>query len=351
MIGLIMAGGSGKRFWPLSREKKPKQFLRIFSDKSMIQLTYDRLLNLNISNKKIFVVTTENQVPLVKKHLPKLPEKNIIVEPFGRNTAPCIALSLSYFKTKFNKREQILVVPADHIIICEEKFMESIKLASNDAIKDHLITFGIKPTYPATGYGYIESGKKICKNTLYVEDFKEKPNFSIAKSFLNKGNYYWNSGMFFWELGTIIEYYKSLQPKIYDLMQRLESCFDNSDYEKINRIYREMPKIPVDIGIMEKADLRAVIPVDYSWSDVGSWKSLFDISDKDSNFNVINNFNLSMNSSNNLVISDKNIVLIDVSDLVVVDSKDSILISDINSTQKVKKVTKKLKENNKEELL
>ncbi|MCK4694890.1 MAG: mannose-1-phosphate guanylyltransferase, partial [Candidatus Cloacimonetes bacterium] len=256
MIALIMAGGVGTRFWPLSRNSKPKQFLKILSEKSMLQITVDRLLP-KIRMEDIYVVTAQSQVELTKKHLPQLPEENIIIEPFGMNTAPCIALSAQYLARRYDKSEKMIVLPADHLIAHREDFLASLEVGKDSAELDNLVTFGIKPDYPATGYGYIEAGREIEKGMFYVKRFKEKPDLETAKTFLKAGNFFWNSGMFMWKIETILKAYHDYLPKVTEVLKKIETKWNLEGLSvDISDEYREMPKVPVDIGIMEKAEKR-----------------------------------------------------------------------------------------------
>ena len=189
MIALILAGGSGTRFWPMSTNKLPKQFLKLFNNKSMLQLTFERLEAI-FCFEKIFIVTIKEQIPLIKEHIPNINDDNIIIEPFGMNTAPCISLSISYLKRKFDNNETVFVLPADHYIPNEQEFSSEIKQGIKYAENDVLLTYGITPTYPATGYGYIESGDDFQNGLFRVKHFKEKPDFCLASEFISKGNYF-----------------------------------------------------------------------------------------------------------------------------------------------------------------
>jgi mannose-1-phosphate guanylyltransferase len=350
MIALIMAGGIGTRFWPLSRESKPKQYLKIASDRTMIQMTVDRLLK-KIAIENIYIVTGKSQVKLVAENLPELPEENIIVEPFGMNTAPCIALSAEFLSRKYAEDEIMIVLAADHLIKDTLEFHRTLDVAEIAAKEDNLVTFGIKPDYPATGYGYVEAGEKINDELFYVKQFKEKPNLETAETFIKAGNFYWNSGMFAWKLETILETYQTYLPKASALLQKISDKWETEDYKaNIDDEFRQMPKLPVDIGIMEQAEKRVVIPVDYGWSDVGGWKALYDISEKDENGNILKCENTNIDGTNNLVISNKHIALIGVDDLIVVETEDAILISRKDRSEEVKNVINELKDS-KTELL
>ncbi len=345
MIAVIMAGGSGTRFWPQSRMAKPKQFLDVVGDKSMIRLTMDRLLE-ELPAEKIYVVTAESQVSLVKKHLPDLPSKNIIIEPFGMNTAPCIALSYAYIKRFAALTETMVVLPADHLITKVDVFWENMNKSQELARSGNLVTFGIIPTYPATGYGYIQAGDKENEWSYKVAQFKEKPNYETAQDFLKAGNFFWNSGMFSWTIGTIEETYRKFLPEVTEVLDLIEKEWNmNGESSDIAELYAQMPKIPVDIGIMEKAEKRAVIPVDLGWSDVGSWRALADISETDNNNNTISGKAFVIDSKGNYIRSNKFVSLIGVEDLVLVETDDAILLSKKERAEEVKKVVEYLKEN------
>ncbi|MCK5050411.1 MAG: mannose-1-phosphate guanylyltransferase [Candidatus Cloacimonetes bacterium] len=351
MIALIMAGGIGTRFWPLSRKTNPKQFLNIISEDSMLQMTVKRL-HTKIKIEDIYIVTAGSQADLTSKHLPCLPQENIIIEPFGMNTAPCIALSAQYLARKHNKNEKMIVLPADHLIALNDDFVASLEIGAAAADKDNLVTFGIKPNYPATGYGYIEAGDKIDDQKFSVVQFKEKPDLETAEQFLNSGNFFWNSGMFMWKIETILDAYKEYLPKVAQILKKIDARWDEDGLSAdISSEYALMPKIPVDIGIMEQAEKRIVIPVDYGWSDVGSWKALYDISDKDENNNVINCEYEAIDSNNNYINSKKFVALIGIDDLVVVESEDALLITKKDRSEDVKNIVEKLKKDGKEELL
>lgn len=341
MIGLIMAGGSGKRFWPLSRQEFPKQFLKITSDISMIEMTFNRLLG-RIEKKDIFVVTSKDQVHLIKENIPSISDENIIIEPVGMNTAPAIALSMKYLADRYNGNEVVFIVGSDYEIRDLNGFIASLEPAEKAALQGNLVTFGVKPEYPATGYGYIEAGEKA-EFGFKVKNFKEKPDEATAATFLEAGNYYWNSGMFMWKLSTILQAYSKYLPKVYSLIEDIGNIWNEKGYKvDIAELYSKMPKIPVDIGIMEQVENRIVIPVDYGWSDVGSWKSLYEISEKDSSGNVLKCDTFNMGSSCNYVYSNKYVALLGVKNLVVVDTNDVLLVADMDKSENVKDIVSTL---------
>lgn len=341
LTALIMAGGAGTRFWPMSRKANPKQYLKITSDKSMIRMTFDRVAPL-LKGDDAYVVTAGAQRRLVSNELPFLPPANIIVEPFGMNTAPAIGLAAMLMSRRYPGDTVMLVLPSDHEIRDCDGFRASIAPAMELAENGHLVTFGIQPSYPATGYGYIEAGAGI-SGGLNVERFKEKPDKETAKIFLEKGNYFWNSGMFVWRIDAILSAYQRHSPEIYSVLKEIAGIWDaDGEAADISSPYSKMPKIPVDIGIMERAERRAVIPVDYGWNDVGGWKALMELMEHDGNGNVILCPNETVDSSGNYVNSAKMVALIGVNNLVFVETPDAILIADRNRSEEVKEIVASL---------
>jgi len=343
MIALIMAGGIGTRFWPLSTKENPKQFLHILGERSMIQQTVDRILPL-VKYKDIYIVTNESQISLVKEHLPELPAQNIIAEPMGRNTAACIGLSAVLLKEQYSVGETMLVLPADHYIGKPQKFREIVSYASDYVNEDkNLLTFGIEPTYPATGYGYIESGKQIQEypiKVFEVKQFKEKPNLTTAEKFLKAGNFAWNSGMFLWRMDSILQAIQSLMPDLYDTLDEMKKVW-NSNQQKVYKLYALLKSIPVDIGIMEKVDNAVVVPINIDWNDIGSWEALAEMKEKDNKGNYFDASVINIGSENCYVFSEnrkKRISLLDADDLIVVETKDALLICKKERSQEVKRI-------------
>ncbi len=349
MIALIMAGGVGARFWPASTRSFPKQFLPILGDKSMIQVTFERLLPL-IQAQDIYVVTSADQVHLVREHLKQMPQENIIVEPAGMNTAPCLALSLAYLDRRYPADTPMVVLPADHYIRDTESFLQSLKVAARVAGQGLLVTFGIKPCYPATGYGYIQAGEELEPGIQKVLHFKEKPDLQTAISFLEQGNFYWNSGMFCWTLETLKQAFASCLPEALSLAEKITEARETGDGSE-DELYYQMPRMPIDIAIMEKADNRAVIPVDYGWSDVGSWEALANLAEKDEHGNSFKSGGMALNSRDNYVHTSKFTALIDVEGLCIIEGKDAFLICPKQSSESVKKIVDMLKESEHKELL
>ena len=276
---VIMAGGKGERFWPKSRVNMPKQFLSLTDDgKSMIQHTVERLKDI-VEFENIYVVTNELYKGLVNDHIPSIPKENIIVEPVAKNTAPCIGLAAIHIAKK-NPDSKMIVLPADHLIKFNEIFTDTLKTAL-DVVEngDNLVTIGITPSYPETGYGYInfKRGDSLpsIKNVYEVLKFEEKPNIEKAKEYLASGQYLWNSGMFVWKTSTILNNFKEHLPKIYQGLEVIEKSIGTDEYEKIlKEEFVKLPSESIDYGIMEKAKNIYVVPGNFGWDDVGSWLSL-----------------------------------------------------------------------------
>jgi len=344
---LIMAGGRGERFWPYSTDEKPKQFLSLFGEKTMIQLTVERLKGL-IPVEKVFVVTGEMYVGLVKKQLPELPDKNIIIEPVGRNTAPCIALSAFYIEKRFGN-VNLAVLPADHLVSDVEKFQKALNNAFEfvSRNKKAIVTLGINPNRPETGYGYIKYQKdndviNLNESILKVERFVEKPELEVAKRYLKEGSYLWNAGIFIWNTDTILENTKTFLPNTFDILEEINKYSGEKYFELLKEMYQRVDKISVDYGIMEHAENIYVIPSEFGWDDVGSWNSVERHSNRDENGNVIGENIHYFDSKGNIVKSKKKTVLIDVKDLVVVETDEYLIISKKESIQKIKEIKKRL---------
>jgi len=327
MTNIILCGGSGTRLWPLSRTLMPKQFVKLFDEKSLFQLTVER--NAKVCDAQLIVSNAE-QYFLAVDQLEELDSTHnqYILEPIGRNTAPAIALACM----AVDKEELVLVTPSDHLIKDEKAYLEAIEKAKKLAIEDKLVTFGITPQYPETGFGYIEA------NGEEVISFKEKPNADTAQAYLDAGNYYWNSGMFCFKAGVFLE---ELEIYSYDIYKASLLAYENVKEENMIRIsYDDMSAIPedsIDYAVMEKSKKVKVVPADIDWSDMGSFESLSQ--EIESSENII-----AINSSNNLILSSKQVATIEVDDLIIIDTADALLISKKGSSQKVKEVVKYLKE-------
>ncbi len=342
MKSIILAGGVGSRLWPLSREYYPKQFIKFKPfEKSLFQMTFERCLRLS-NIEDIYIITNEKHKFLVMGQIEKLGysfnEENILVEPIGKNTLPAIYYGVKEIK-KYGD-DVVGVFPSDHLIGNVDEFVKTIKKGEKIA-KDYLVTFGIKPTKPHTGYGYIKPGKELDIG-YKVEEFKEKPDLDTAKEYLKKG-YLWNSGMFLFRTDVFEEEVKKHCPEVYEAFK----------LEDIDEIYKIVPDISIDYGVMEKSDKVAVIPLNIKWSDLGSFDAFYEEFEKDKNGNIVYGENVVIDSKNNLVNvhGGKIVSLIGVEDLIVVDTKDALLICKKEHSQKVKDVYKKLKERNDERIL
>ncbi len=345
LCALIMAGGKGERFWPLSTDEKPKQFLKLLGDTSMIQMTVQRIETL-IPIERTFVVTAKNYVDLVKEQLPELPERNIIVEPVGKNTAPCIGLS-AFIINKYFKDASIVVLPSDHLVRDEEEFVRTLKAAS-DFVEDNddaIVTIGMKPNRPETGYGYIKfrgeaSGSKI----LEVEKFVEKPSEDRAKEYLADGSYLWNGGMFVWKASNILRLTEKFLNKTFNILSEIAVASESEFEEVLDEKYRLIDSISVDYGIMERAENIYVIPGEFGWDDVGTWYSLERYREKDKNDNVSVGNILHINSNNNIVVScSKPVIISGHSNIFVVESDDVIFIGTKDDIENIKDIKKLIK--------
>lgn len=349
---IIMAGGIGSRFWPISSTEKPKQFIDILGvGKTLIQQTYERFIKI-IPNENIFVVTNEIYFDLVKKQIPNILTKNILTEPMRRNTAPCILYASLKIKQQ-NQNAKVVVTPADHLILNEVEFLKDILEAFNFLTNnnDCLLCLGITPNRPATGYGYIKMAENLNKYSFYkVGNFTEKPNSEIAKQFITNGNYLWNAGIFIWENETILNNIKQFLPETYLIFEN-NINFLNTELEKqtIENIYSEIKAISIDFGVMEKVEKVCVKKTDFGWSDLGTWNSLYSIAEKDKNENVItNNSKIILNNSNGNYIKsecDKILALKDLDDFIVIDTKDVLLICKRENENEIEKMLNFAKEN------
>ncbi|MGY5266264.1 mannose-1-phosphate guanylyltransferase [Paraclostridium bifermentans] len=343
LCALIMAGGKGTRFWPLSTEEKPKQFLNLIGEDTMIQMTVNRIKPI-IPINRIFVCTGEKYVDLVKEQLPELPETNIIVEPEGRNTAPCIALSAFIIK-RYYKDANMVVLPSDHLIKDEEEFRNIIEGANDfiDSNQGSIVTLGMQPTRPETGYGYIRYGneerKRYSHTIVKVDAFVEKPNKEKAEKYLYDGNYLWNGGMFIWSVNNILNQISKYSPDTYNSLEKLSEAKDNEVQSIINSKYAKTEAISIDYAVLEKSEDIYVIPSDFGWDDVGSWEALDRYRDKDEAGNVLVGNTKTLNGENNLVISSNNSVVVEgLSDIYVIENDGKILVGHKSNVKNVKEL-------------
>lgn len=339
---LIMAGGKGTRFWPKSTEEKPKQFINLIEDRTMIQLTVDRIRKI-LPIEKIFISTGEKYIDLVKEQLPDLPEKNIIIEPVGRNTAPCILLASLYIKQIYNDCN-IAVLPSDHLIKKERDFLNTLKIADNfvKENKESIVTIGITPDRPETGYGYIKYNKAEKNNVVKVERFVEKPDLEKAKQYLESKEYLWNAGMFIFNVDYMLKELENNFNKTYNLLKQLPSIYDKK-YDKIlKEIYPESENISIDYAVMEKSKNIYVIPSNLGWDDIGTWKSLERYIEKDDKDNLVKGKASIYNSSNNVLYSgEKKIVVIGLDNIFCIESDDMIVIGPKEKMEELKNYREK----------
>lgn len=344
---VIMAGGAGTRFWPKSRKSRPKQFLSLFGRETMLQKTIGRLEGF-IDPKNVLVITNETYLQMVTNQSPDLAEDHIIGESVARNTAPCVAAAAALLYKK-DPDAVMIVLPADHEIGKPDEFVKTLKTAVSAAKEyDSLVTIGIRPDRPETGYGYIRRGEKPLREdggAVYpVIKFEEKPNLERAKEFLESGDYLWNGGIFIWKVSVIVDSFRKYMPEIYGYMNDLIQ--GDATAGQIDEFYRACPSISVDYGIMEKAKNVQVVPGSFEWNDVGSWKAVHDLSEKDESQNAKGDSNaLFHNTTNSLVHSDSKrlITLVGVDNLAVVETEDSIMVMNLDKAQEVKEVYEKIK--------
>ncbi|MTK12798.1 MAG: mannose-1-phosphate guanylyltransferase [Clostridiaceae bacterium] len=347
LCALIMAGGKGERFWPLSTDEKPKQFLKLLCNETMIQLTVKRLEKL-IPIDRIFVVTAKRYTELVKEQIPRLPDRNIIVEPIGKNTAPCIGLS-AFIINKHYKDASIVVVPSDHLIVDEEKFRNTIEIA-NDFVESYdeaIVTLGMRPDRPETGYGYIKysniekilNGFEIRK----VDKFVEKPNLEKAKKYLNEGNFLWNGGMFVWKCSTVLKLTKEYLYSTYEVLSEIAATSENDFDRVLKDKYPKVEDLSVDYGIMDKAKNIYVLPSDFGWDDIGTWHAVERYREKDCNNNVCVGEIKNIEGCNNIVVSkEKPIVVVGLDDVFVVESDEIIFVGKKEDIERIKEIKKRV---------
>ena len=351
---IIMAGGVGARFWPYGSLKLPKQFLPIAdSSNSMLQLTVNRIKDI-IPAERTFVVTNRQYIDEVRKQVPKIPAENIIGEPIGRNTAPCIGLAALILK-QFDERSGMIVIPADHLIEDIDDFSSVVTAGLSFVEKnDSIVTLGITPTHPETGYGYIQfiddaqinvdaQGSQV--NIYKVKTFAEKPTLETAKVFLESGDFLWNSGMFIFRTDVILREIKKLMPDLYNSLSKLEKTLRTDKFNgALEKTFSEIKSISIDYGVMEKAKNVYVIKAGFAWSDLGSWDEVYRIKSKDKDGNVVIGNSFVKDSSGNLVMSPDTFVgMIGVRDLIVVNTKDGLLICRRGCSQEVKELVDYLK--------
>lgn len=350
----IMAGGIGSRFWPLSRNKKPKQFLDLLGvGKSLLQMTYERFSEL-FSDDEIFIVTADNYVDLVLEQLPNLPGEQIISEPQRKNTAPCIAYA-AFKLQKINPNASMVVSPADHLILERDDFLMTLQEGLSFIEKnDVLLTIGIQPTRPHTGYGYIQFEEHKTNRFKKVKTFTEKPNLSFAEQFISSGDFLWNSGIFIWKTKKILSSFKKYLPDVYEPLSEVNYGSEHEEIE-IQNAYSYCPNISIDYGILEKEKNIYVLPAFFTWSDLGTWEALYEINAKETEENASNTKNSRLNNVKNTIVhisnKEKLVVLQDLDNLIIVDTNDVLLVCDKDSEQKLKEIVNLLSAKNFDEYL
>lgn len=355
ITAVIMAGGKGERFWPQSRATRPKQFLSLTNDgETMIQKTVARLNDI-VDISDVFVVTNENYIELVKEQLDGLPAENIIAEPKARNTAPCIALAAQIIKKKYGDAV-MLVLPSDHLIKFTEMFVDTLRKAVEVAEKDkNLVTIGITPSYPETGYGYIQfsGADKSMPGAYKVARFVEKPNIELAKEYVNSGAYLWNSGMFVWKASSIIANITQFLPDVANGSEKIGEAYGTDTFDStLKAVFPELTAESIDFGVMEKAKDIYTIPGNFGWDDVGSWLAVERVNHTNEYGNVVKGDVVSINTKNSTVLGGKRLIAtVGIEDIVVVDTNDALLICAKDSTQDIKKVIENLKICNRNELI
>ncbi len=344
----IMAGGIGSRFWPMSRTDFPKQFLDILNTgRTLIQATFDRFA-LFIPVENIYVVTSEQYKDIVAEQLPQLPLGNILSEPSRKNTAPCVAY-VSYKLRQLNPEANLICAPADHVILLPEAFKDVCEKALHfTAHIKGLVTLGIKPTHPNTGYGYIQyEQQSVSENVYKVKTFTEKPDKELAQTFLLSGDFLWNAGIFVWQVKNIIAAFERFLPEMHDVFDAEKTLFNTPDEAvAIDRIYPQCVNISIDYGVMEKADNVYIIPSSFGWSDLGTWASAYDNLQKDYFENAVAGNNVVViDATKNMVHADNNklVLLQGLEDFIVVDTKDVLLICKKDKEQAIKEYVAEVK--------
>jgi mannose-1-phosphate guanylyltransferase/mannose-6-phosphate isomerase len=342
MKGVILAGGSGTRLFPKSRKGYPKQFLSFGDSESLFQKTVKRNLKVLKNTHEVVIITNNEYQFHIKNQIKDLVGDNfhLILEPVGRNTAPAIALAVKYILDKMasDENEVIFISPSDHILSPDEKFVEYVKKAESLAKEGYIVTFGINPTKPETGYGYIEADIPI-GDAFKVKQFHEKPDLNTAQKYILSGNYYWNSGMFAFSVKTILEEFEKHSPSIFELI-------NDKSFEEVVMIFEEMPDISIDYAVMEKTDKSVVLPMNITWSDVGSWDSIYEVLDKDENNNVKIGNVIAFDTKNSLIMTEQRLVTtVGLEDVVVVETPDTVLVAKKGEGQKVKDIVSFINKN------
>ena len=347
---VIMAGGSGTRFWPWSREDTPKQLLKIVGQKSMLQHTIDRITPL-FKPENILIVTNVLHKEKIQKQVPQIPPANIVAEPVGKDTAPCIGLAATIIHKKAPDSVMI-VMTADHVIEPASRFVKMAETAMNIVNKNNsLLTMGIKPTEPSVSYGYIHRGNRLLEENGFsvyeVESFKEKPDKTTAQRFINTGEYYWNGGVFVWQTAKILECLAKYTPKLALGLQKIGAAWGTElEWTTVEKEYQAFEKISIDYAVMEKAKDVVVMEVDFTWDDVGSWFAIERWNKKDNLGNTVLGMHYGMDTNSCIIVNNEQhlIATIGVSDMVIVHTKDATLICNKQKAEQIKKLVEELKQ-------
>jgi mannose-1-phosphate guanylyltransferase len=343
-----MAGGSGTRFWPRSREGKSKQFLPILEKNSLIASTIMRFRSLT-SHKNIYIVAKKSQEDELLKHSGKIPSENIIYEPFGRNTAPCIGLAAVFIGSK-DKEGVMVVSPSDHMIKNKRQFNKVIRVAAELATeKDGIVTIGITPERPATGYGYIQTGAEIVTTdgvkTYSIKTFAEKPNLATAQRFLQSGDFFWNSGIFVFRISVFLKLLKQHMPDLHEGLEKIQKAMDKPNYEDVlNKVYQQLKSVSIDYGVMEKINNVYLVRGNFEWNDLGSWEQVYKLSPKDEDGNVISGDVIAVDTKNSYVYNSKGLVaVLGLKDVIVVHEGGATLVCSRDKAEDVKGIVDRLK--------
>ncbi len=344
---VLLAGGVGSRLWPLSRELSPKQVIKFFGEDSLLQSTIKRIIPV-LNKENVRIVCGDKHFDETARQMEEtgiLPAGKIICEPCGRNTAPAILLAVLNI-LKHEKDAVLCVFPADHVVRDNSIFQDKLKSAIKLADEGFVVTFGIRPHYPETGYGYIEGKNELHNGALSIKRFVEKPDIKTAKEYIKAGNFFWNSGMFAFKASVMVDEFKAFESELFKRMSNsvvAKETVAKADYEKL-------PNISIDYAIMERTDRGAVLPSDFGWSDIGSWKSLYDFFPKDDKGNVIKGDVIAKKTRNCLIIGSKRLIAVNcLENMVVVDTSDSVFISDMENSRDVKAIVTELKEKKRKE--
>jgi len=354
VFAVIMAGGGGTRIWPLSRHNMPKQILNISGNDAMINETIRRCEGI-IPYKNTYIVTVKPQKKILEKILlTEIPTENILIEPVGRNTAPCILYAAMHIYAKYGNAV-MCVFPSDHYIGNVKEFRAKLSMAITLAEKtDKLITIGIKPTFPSTGYGYIGFNIQSYNEGAYeVFEFVEKPGFERAKEYVSSGNYLWNSGIFVWKISVILENFKRFLPRLYERAEEILNVIGTQDEQKVvEKVYPTLQNISIDYGIMERSNDVLVIPGDFNWSDLGSWDALGAIFPADKDGNIVKADFIGIDTKNCIIYGNgKIIATIGLNNMIIVNTDDALLVCPKERAQDVKEIVARLKAQNRTELL